>query len=1039
MKQTLLFLFLLITFMSSKLNAQITTSSMAGRVIDKASEEIPGATVVAIHTPTGTKYATTTRSDGRFSLNNLRVGGPYSIEVSFVGLKTEKAENVFLQLGQTFTQNFSLQEATTTLNELVVKSNETFNTRRTGAATVINSDKLRTLPTITRSTADYVRLNPMSAEGGSFAGRNDQFNNYSLDGAIFNNPFGLDASTPGGQTDAQPVSLDAIEQISVQIAPYDVTQAGFTGASINAVTKSGTNDWKGTVFGFTRNQNLVGNKIKDVDLTKLDLSQNQFGFSLGGPLVKNKLFFFVNAEFDRRSDIGSPFRPAASGRSGSDVSRVLASDLQLVSQILKDTYGYDTGEFENYSLRTQNQKAIAKLDWNINNNHNLSITYTMLDAFKEKPAHPSAIGRRGPDFLTQQFKNSGYRINNKIFGGTVELKSRFGNKVANKLQVGMTAFRDDRDPLSTPFPVINIGKDGVRYIVAGHEPFSINNVLDQDVFQITDNLNIFAGKHTFTIGTSLEKFSFNNSFNLTGYGSRLFFPDIPMSDLASVLKSTDFATEVKGAKDAAAKNVWSLAETNMGQWSLYGQDELSVSEKLNITYGVRLDMPLYFNTSDKIKENIDPTRNCCYDPSIQYYDEAGSPVKFDQTVLPSQKPLVSPRFGFNYDLKGDKSQQLRGGSGLFTGRFPFVWVGNQVANPNFFFYNVTDPNFKFLQVWRTNLGYDYKTKSGWVLSADVIYTKDINSAIVRNYGLKKPTGKLVGADTRPIYLAADRATVFGGATNAYVFGNTGLGYTFNTSLQAERTFENGMYLKVAYNYLNAKDAASIDAELSSDAYDRNPANPNHTNTAILAPSLYGNKNRLMAVGTKRFAYNNMATTVSLFGEYVQGGRYSYTYAGDLNNDGSGLNDLLFIPTDTQLDQMKFSGDAAAQSAQKSALKSYIKNDKYLSAHRGHIAQKYATLAPWYSNWDFRALQDFKIKNGNIIQLSMDILNVGNLISRNWGVRQWAGETGLAQPIAVAVDKGVPTYSFDTNQKSAIQNRFDISSRWRMQFGLRYSF
>lgn len=248
MKQILLFLFLLTTFMSSKLNAQVTTSSMAGRVIDKASEVIPGATIVAIHTPTGTKYATTTRTDGRFSLNNLRVGGPYSLEVSFVGLKTEKTENVFLQLGQTFTQNFSLQEATNTLSELVVKTNETFNTRRTGAATVINSDKLRSLPTITRSTADYVRLNPMSAEGGSFAGRNDQFNNYSLDGAIFNNPFGLDASTPGGQTDAQPVSLDAIEQISVQIAPYDVTQAGFTGASINAVTKSGTNDWKGTVL-----------------------------------------------------------------------------------------------------------------------------------------------------------------------------------------------------------------------------------------------------------------------------------------------------------------------------------------------------------------------------------------------------------------------------------------------------------------------------------------------------------------------------------------------------------------------------------------------------------------------------------------------------------------------------------------------------------------------------------------------------------------------------------------------------------------------
>ncbi len=408
----------LITFCISisTLFAQVTTSSITGLVSDNKSEVLPGATVTAIHTPSGSKYATTTRADGRFSISNVRVGGPYTIEISSIGYKNEKVENVFLQLGQKFNQNFVMEDATTNLNEVVVKANDVINSSRTGASTTIGNDKLRALPTISRSTADYTRLNPMAAEGGSFAGRNDQFNNYSLDGAIFNNPFGLDASTPGGQTDAQPVSLDAIEQISVQVAPYDVTLAGFTGASVNAVTKSGTNEFKGTVFGFTRNQNLVGTKIKDVSFEKLDLSQNQFGFSLGGPIIKNKLFFFVNAEFDRRSDIGSPFRPAATGRTGSDVSRVLASDLDLVSKLLKDTYGYETGAYENFSLKTQNQKAIAKLDWNINQNHNLSFTYTYLDAFKEKPANPSAIGRRESDFLTLQFRNSGYRINNKISG-----------------------------------------------------------------------------------------------------------------------------------------------------------------------------------------------------------------------------------------------------------------------------------------------------------------------------------------------------------------------------------------------------------------------------------------------------------------------------------------------------------------------------------------------------------------------------------------------------------------------------------------------
>lgn len=1033
-------LVLLILVSSAAVYGQVTTASVNGTVRDEKGEGLPGATVTATHVPSGTKYATTTRTDGRYSLLNARVGGPYQIEVTFIGFGSEKADGLTLQLGQKFVQNFALKSASTTLSEVVIKSNDIISGTRTGASTTIGNERLRALPTITRSTSDYTRLNPAAAEGGSFAGRNDQYNNYSLDGAIFNNPFGLDASTPGGQTDANPVSIDAIEQISVQIAPYDVTQAGFTGASINAVTKSGTNSFKGTVYGFTRNQNLVGRKIKDVTFEKLDLSQNQYGFSIGGPIIKNKLFFFLNAESDRRSDIGSPFLPAAAGRSGSNISRVSGADLALVSSLLKSTYGYETGPYENFSLATNSQKAIAKLDWNISNNHKLSFTYTYLDAFKDKPANPSAIGRRGPDFLTLQFRNSGYRINNVINGGTVELKSQFGNKAANKLQVGYTQFNDTRDPFSTPFPVLNIGKDGVRYIVAGHEPFSINNRLEQRVFQATDNFNIYAGKHTITLGASLEKFGFDNSFNLTGYGARVFFSDVPMSGVEAFIKSKDFAKEVADAKTTFetnnAKNTWALAQTNLGQAGIYAQDEFAVSNKLNISYGVRVDVPLYFDTKKKMEESI--ARNCCYDDKIEYYNEAGAPVKLDSKTLPAQKPLISPRLGFNYDVKGDKTQQFRGGTGLFTGRFPFVWLGNQVANPNFFFYCVTDPNFKYPQVWRTNLGYDFQTKSGWIASADVIYTKDINSTIVRNYGLKLPTGKLVGADSRPIYKATDRATVFGGATNAYVFGNSNLGSSFNTSLQLERTFANGTYLKFGYNFLDARDVASIDAEISSDAYDRNPGNIQHTNKPVLAPSLYGNRHRLMTVASKKITYGNFGTTFSLFGEAAQGSRYSFTYAGDINNDGSGLNDLLFIPTDTQIDEMSFTGTNAA--AQKSALKQYMANNSYLNANRGKYAEKYAPLAPWYSNVDLRILQDFYLKNKNTIQISMDIQNVGNLLNKNWGVRQWAGETGLAQPIAVSVDdKGKPTYTFDVNQKTSIQNRFDIASRWRMQFGLRYIF
>lgn len=1024
----------------SSLFAQVTTAALNGRVTDANGEGLIAATVIAVHTPSGSKYGVTTLSDGRYTIPNMRVGGPYTVEVSYVGYKNEKVDNVSLNLGQKLSLDFVLK-ATNALDEVVVTANQDpiLNGERTGAATNISSDQLKNLPTISRSASDYTRLNPMSAEGGSFAGRNDQFNNYSVDGTIFNNPFGLDAATPGGQTDAQPISLDAIEQLNVLIAPYDVTQAGFTGASINAVTKSGTNEFHGSVFGFYRNKNMIGGKVGDVDVNRGNLKQLQSGFSLGGPIIKNKLFFFANLEVERRSDLGSYFL-ANRGTGDANESRVLASDLEMVSSLLSEKFGYETGAYENYVHRTNNQKGILKFDWNISDKHKLTATYNFLDAFKEKPAHPSAIGRRGPDFFTLQFANSGYRINNSIQSGIIELKSLFSNTVSNKFQIGYTSFKDSRDPFSEPFPVLNIGKDGVRYIVAGHEPFSIHNILDQAVFQANDNLNFYLGKHTLTVGASLEKFDFNNSFNLTGYGSRVFFPDVDIADFETFVNSADFAAEVAAAKDAFAANEandsWALAETNLGQAAVYAQDEFSPNTNLTITYGLRVDMPLYFDTAEKIQENID--RNCCYDPTIEYYNEEGDPVMFDHTVLPKQTPLISPRVGFNLALSDDRATQLRGGTGLFTGRFPFVWIGNQVANPNSFFYCVTDPDFKFPQVWRSNLGFDKKIGESWVASIDILYTKDINAMMVRNYGLKLPTGKLEGPDNRNIYTAADRAQNFGSATNAYVFTNTSLGSTFNASLQLERSFKNGFYAKLGYNYLDAKDAASIDAEISSDGYDRNPANLEHTNKPVLAPSLYGNKHRILGALSKKFTYGKMATTISLFTEYVAGGRYSYTYSGDINNDGSGLNDLLFVPTDAQIDQMAFSGDAAAQATQKADLKAFIAQDEYLGGLRGKYTEKYGALSPWYNHWDLRILQDLNFSNTQGLQLSIDVLNIGNLINSNWGVRKYATYTGLAQPIGVSVADGIPTYSF-AGQTSTFFNDFSLLSRWQLQLGLRYAF
>ncbi len=1043
------------TFGSLQSNGQgVTTASIRGVVTDSKGNELLGATVSVKHNPTGTEYGTITLGNGGYNLPNLRVGGPYTITVSFVGFEAQEITDINLLLGQVLDIDFQLFEDVTSLGEIVITASETFNSDRTGSAQSFDNQEIRKLPTITRSAADIYRLSP-SSDGNSFAGRNDQFNNFSLDGSIFNNPFGLDAATPGGQTDAQPISLDAIDQIQVAVAPYDITQSGFTGASVNAVTKSGTNEFTGTVFGFYRTDELTGSKVKGEEVFVPDLTQLQTGFSLGGPIIKNKLFFFANAEIERRENLGSSFF-ADRGQGGNNVSRVTAADLESVGSALR-SIGYEPGAYEGYIHETNNEKGIFKLDWNINNNHTLIATYNFLNATRDLPANPTAIGRRGPDAITLQFRNSGYQIQNKINSGLLELRSRFGNKYSNKFQIGYTAFNDSRNPFSTPFPVININRDGVRYIVAGHEPFSINNRLDQYVFQITNNFEIYSGKHTYTVGTNFERFDFDNSFNLNAYGGT-FGPGF-----ASVNDFLAYANDSAGlAADAAAaqitfdnnnaNNMWALAESTIGQFALYAQDRWELNDRFTLTYGVRMDLPLYFDTKDKIEENIARKGGLLedggtYAPDVVYYDENGNPFTSDQTELPEQTPLISPRIGFNWDVNGDQNLQIRGGSGLFTGRLPFVWIGNQVANPDFFFRTTTDPDFKFPRVWRTSFGVDKNFGNGLVLTADFAYTKDINAQFVQNNGLNLPTGTLAGPDNRTIYnVATDRTLVFGDPNNLYQFTNTDLGRSFNMTLEAKKRWSNGYFATLAYNYLDAKDASSLRAEITSDIYDLNPALGN-VNRPVLSNSIYGNKHRFVGTANKEFKYGNgrWGTTLSLYYEYAKGGRFSYTYSGDINNDGSFNNDLIYIPTSSELNSLTFlevdnDGDGNIdnrEDEQRAALEAYIQQDDYLSENRGSYAERNALLNPWFSRWDMRILQDYNLNNGNTIQFSLDILNVGNLISSEWGVREFPTTTQL---IGVSVDDtGNPTYSFDPSIQETFTPETGLLSRWQLQLGLRYSF
>ena len=1082
------YFFLALMLLSSIfINAQVTTATIAGIVKNAASVPVTGATVVVEYPEAGIRQTVTTLADGRFTVPNLRVGGPYHVTVTSIGFSPSTLQNIYLDLGLNNTLVFSLTESTKQLSAVIVTAtSKIFDDRRTGASTNISNKLLRALPTISRSADDYLRLTPSASatyNGISFAGRNGQYNNFSLDGAVFNNPFGLDAPTPGGQTGAQPVSLDAIDQIQVNIAPYDVSQAGFTGAGVNTVTKSGTNKTSGTVYAFYRNKGLTGKTVDGTKQAISDLSQLQAGFTLGGAFKKNKLYYFISFETEQRQDAASSYVARNSNNVGnSNTSRVLESDLNDVSNILKNKFGYQTGPYQGYTLNQKNYKWLYKMDWNINAVHKLSFTYNGLDASKEKPAHPSAIRSRGPDYNTLQFKNSGYEITNKLNSFSAELKSNFSSAAANKLRVVYTSFRDRRNPFSTPFPVINITKYGTSYIIAGHEPFSINNVLNQDAFQATNDFTLYKKNHTITIGGSFESFKFANSFNLVAYGPSVFngidlqtFKDsVPVSGKV-VFGAYPLDVDVNNAKNRAIADKWTYYYLTVAQLSGYLQDEWQVSNKFKLTYGVRIDKPLYLSASFKNPDfNRDGTFKGSYsqgsptlpntDPQV-LYDETGKSVAngvgktVDNSRLPSGAPLFSPRVGFHYDVNNNKTFQLRGGSGLFTGRFPFVWVGNQLANPYTGFYNVTAQNFRWPQIWRTNIGTDFKIPSGTIFTIDVSYSKDVHAQMVRNYNLGTPTGTLNSGtgDNRNVYLTADKGTTGAFSTNnTYVFTNTNQGYQFNASLQAQHNFKNGFYLMGAYNYLISKDASSISAEISSDAFDRNPI-LNNANEARLTPSLYGNTHRFIAAASKKYEYgeNKMyATTFSVFASANSGNRYGYTYGGDINNDGTSINDIMYVPTNTEIDVMNFAtltdvnGAVQNAAAQKIAFKQFIDQDNYLNKLRGKFTEKYGAVSPWFSQIDVRILQDFKFKTGSTtktIQLSVDVQNLGNMISSKWGVRKYATITGYFQPLAVSTTDGGgnftnnPIYQFDPSQTKTFVSSPDLLSRWQMQFGIRYIF
>ena len=1051
----------LLAFLPASLPAQgVTTSALQGVVTDQTGSPLALANVVAEHQPSGTQYRAVVRPGGAYNIPNMRVGGPYRVSVSAIGFQPLAEENVFLSLGQTQRVDFRLQRAAVQLEEVSVTAelDPVLNSGRTGAATFISPEQVALLPSVKRSTRDLTRLDPRSDGNFSFAGRNWLFNNVSLDGSYFNNPFGLDDPAPGGQTSAEPVPYDAVEQVQVSIAPFDVRQGGFTGASINTVTRSGTNEFKASLYGFGRNEELLGNTVRGSPVVaRPELNYVQSGFSLGGPLIRNKLFFFVNAELERSDDPGTNFVASQGGSPGFGVSLVRADTMNLIRQRLMDEYGYDPGAFEGYVHETNNDKAIAKLDWNINPNNNLTFRYNYLDASRDLGPHPFVFSfnntGRGPNETTLPFQNSGYTINNNMHSFAAELNSR-SSAFANRFFVSYNRFRDHREPRSAPFPTIEIGRAGVAYTTVGHEPFSIQNVLDQDVWQVTNNFSLFKGRHTFTFGANFEHFNFFNSFNLFYHGFPFTF-DSP----ADFLDATAPGPNQVDFLDVVGTGPFKGEVFSVGQLSVYAQDEFLLTNRFNLTYGLRVDFPMYLT---------DPVDNPLM-RSLPLLDENDESEIVDQSRMPGTSPIFSPRAGFNWNASGDRRTQLRGGTGIFTGRVPFVWIGNNYsnpgANPNIypapgvpqvptrkgailqqsFFMNAMVEDFEWPQVWTTNLALDQELAEDLVATLEVLYSSDLKAVYVRNANLRTPVRTL--ADGRPFFGAPNHEITPTFGAGPFVIDNTGEGRSYNITAQLRKNFGPNALASVGYSYTDAKNTMRS-TEIASSLFEGLPVQGD-PNRPELAHSEFGQRHRIIGAFTYGKSWSPaLRTSVGVFVEVAQGNRfagaggnrYSFIYSGDVNGDGVAGNDLIYIPAaQSEISFTQF-GTLTPQQ-QWDSFDAFIEQDNYLRSHRGQIAERFGLVNPWYNNVDLKLMQDFAFGGGprrHAFQLSLDVLNVGNLISSDWGVRKLAS-TAATSPLTLVDFGGVggePRFNFTGPAETFIDDP-SLQSRWRAQLGLRY--
>ena len=1108
------FLSAVMLVIAATVNAQVTTSSMSGKLVDTNNEVIIGATVQAIHEPSGTHYGAITNFDGRYSIQGMRAGGPYKVEISYIGYQTLIFKDINLQLGDNYVLDAQLKESSELLDEVVVTAFKSSNMKsdRAGAVTNIGSERMSLVPTVSRSLNDVMRLTPQGANttGSGFAvgGGNYRQSYVTVDGAAFSNAFGIGSNLPGG---GSPISLDALEQVSISVTPYDVRQSGFTGGAINAVTKSGTNDFKGTVYTYLSNESLKGDHIGDTNLNVEKSQYYTYGASLGGAIIKNKLFFFVNGEYEDNVSAG----PTAIART--DASQVNFDDvvhrpfattttdasgrtwigMDNMSSYLMEKYNYNPGRYQNYSIKTPAYKVVARVDWNINDNHKLNVRFTR--AHSKDNSGPSSSTSPlyandiypGGDGISKgsgrgkagslYFESARYFKEYNFTSYAAEWNSKWLEGRLNNVLRATYSFQDEPRSYEGDlnFPTVDILENGALYATFGPDVFTVGNLGQAKTWVVTDEASYNMGIHNFVLGYQFEHNKAVNGFQQAGNG---YYVYSSWDDFVNNRQPAAFGMMHSNSEDLSQF----MAKMTTMQHSLYLQDQMNISDNFKLTAGIRFELPVYPSLKDNYNKD--------------FAEQSYNGIHYSTDQLPDAKITVSPRVGFNWDMTGERKYVLRGGTGIYVGRMPFVWLVSTVGNSNVgqtsYFFNkreeatgvipsfhgsdrkallqelyggnfkpkelkasnqstILDKDLTMPTTWKTSLAFDAKLPGDIDFTLEGIFNKDLQTVVVSNphYYVSDETVALNDNDVR------HKLGQYPGVQDAYLLENGPHGaYYYSITAQLAKRFDFGLNMSVAYTHACAKSYGDGVGDQVSSAYKNNMYSIDPINAHELGFGNYVSPHRIIAsVGYRKEYAKHFASAISLIYEGMNtgydgwgygGARHTYTFSSNVLGDKA--NSLLYIPASrNELDSWNFeatevkddNGKKMAYTAdmQRDDFWNYINNDSYLKGRKGKYTERGGAVMPWHHQLDLKFMQDFYMNIGgkrNTLQVGVDIKNFLNLLNSKRGTYKKINNDAL-----LSYKNGA--YQFQQNNgkrlTSVHSDYMSLNSTYSVQFSVRYLF